>query len=75
MSFFCLQNPIEAATLHLVIMSPQVPLVTISQTFLIFDDLGSFEFLVEDQEAWRAAVHGVTKSGHDLVTEQQQQEF
>ena len=26
----------------------------------------------KDQEAWRAAVHGVT-TGHDLVTEQQQQ--
>ena len=23
------------------------------------------------REAWCAAVHGVTKSGHDLVTEQQ----
>jgi len=26
----------------------------------------------KDQEAWSAAVHGVT-TGHDLVTEQQQQ--
>ena len=27
--------------------------------------------LVKDREALRAAVHGVTKSGHDGVTEQQ----
>ena len=28
--------------------------------------------MVRDKEAWHAAVHRVTKSGHDLVTEQQQ---
>ena len=28
--------------------------------------------LVVDREAWRAAVHGVTKSSTDLVTEQQE---
>ena len=28
--------------------------------------------IVKDREAWRAAVHGVTKR-HNLVTEQQQQ--
>ena len=27
--------------------------------------------MVKDREAWRAAVHGVEKSGHDRVTEQQ----
>ena len=27
--------------------------------------------IVKDREAWRAAVHGVTKIGHDLETEQQ----
>ena len=27
--------------------------------------------IVEDRGAWRAAVHGVPTSGHDLVTEQQ----
>ena len=27
---------------------------------------------VEDKGAWRAAVHGVTKSSTDLVTEQQE---
>ena len=26
---------------------------------------------VEDREAWRAAVYGVTKSGHDSASEQQ----
>ena len=26
--------------------------------------------IVEDREAWCAAVHGVTKVGHNLVTEQ-----
>ena len=30
--------------------------------------------MVEDREAWHAAVHGVAKSWRDLVTEQQQQE-
>ena len=28
--------------------------------------------LVMDREAWRAAVHGATKVGHDLASEQQQ---
>ena len=28
--------------------------------------------IVKDREAWYAAVHGVTKSQHNLVTEQQQ---
>ena len=27
---------------------------------------------VTDREAWQTIVHGVTKSRHDLVTEQQQ---
>ena len=29
--------------------------------------------IVEDREAWRAAVHGVTKVRRDLATEQQHQ--
>ena len=28
--------------------------------------------IVKNREAWRAAVHGVAQSGHDLATEQQQ---
>ena len=28
---------------------------------------------VKDKEAWCAAVHGVTRAGHDLATEQQQE--
>ena len=28
--------------------------------------------LVMDREAWRAAVHGVQRVGHDWVTEQQE---
>ena len=30
---------------------------------------------VEGREAWCAAVHGVTRVGRDLVTEQQQQQM
>ena len=30
--------------------------------------------IVEDRGAWSAAVHGVTRAGHNLVTEQQQQQ-
>ena len=29
--------------------------------------------IVKDREAWRTAVHGSQRIGHDLVTEQQQQ--
>ena len=29
--------------------------------------------IVKDREAWRAAVHGSQRVGHDLVTEQKQQ--
>jgi len=29
--------------------------------------------MVKDREAWRAAVRGVARVGHDLATEQQQQ--
>ena len=34
--------------------------------------LSKLQEMVKDREAWRAAVHGFTKSGHSLVTEQQQ---
>ena len=29
--------------------------------------------IVKNRESWRAVVHGLAKSGHDLATEQQQQ--
>ena len=35
-------------------------------------NLSKFWEIVEDRRAWSALVHGVTKSEHDLVTEQQQ---
>ena len=35
-------------------------------------NLGKFQEMVRDREAWRAAVHGVTSSRHDWVTGQQQ---
>ena len=34
-------------------------------------NLGKFQEMVRDGEAWHAAVHGVTRVRHDLVTEQQ----
>ena len=34
-------------------------------------NLSQLQEIVEDKEAWHAAVHGVTKS-HNLSTEQQQ---
>ena len=33
-------------------------------------NLGKLQKMVGDNEAWCAAVHGVTKVRHDLVTEQ-----
>ena len=32
-------------------------------------NLGKLREMVKDRKAWRAAVHGVTESGHDLATE------
>ena len=37
-------------------------------------NLGKFQMMVRDREAWCAAVHGVAKSRTQLTTEQQQQE-
>ena len=31
--------------------------------------------IVKDREAWHAAVHGDARSGHDLVTKQQKNNF
>ena len=38
-------------------------------TDMMYMGLGGFQELVMDREAWRAAVHGVTKSPRDLATE------
>ena len=34
--------------------------------------LSKLQEIVKDREAWSAAVHGLQKVGHNLVTEQQQ---
>ena len=34
-------------------------------------DLSELQEIVKDKKAWSAAVSGIAKSGHDLVTEQQ----
>lgn len=44
MSLFVFQDPILDATLYFIVMSSQPLLVlTISQTFLVFNDLGRFK--------------------------------
>ena len=35
-------------------------------------NLNKLQEMMKDREAWRAAVHGSQRLGHDLVTEQQQ---
>ena len=37
-------------------------------------NLGKLREIVRDREAWRAAVHGFQRVGHEWVTEQQQQQ-
>jgi len=34
--------------------------------------LSKLQEIVKDREAWAAAVHGIAKGRHNLVTEQQQ---
>ena len=36
-------------------------------------NLGKLREIVRDREAWSAAVHGISKSRTDLVTEERQQ--
>ena len=36
--------------------------------------LSKLQDIVKDREAWHIADHGVTKSGHDIMTEQQQKQ-
>ena len=35
--------------------------------------LSKLQEMVKDRKAWHAAIHGLLRVGHDLVTEQQQQ--
>ena len=36
-------------------------------------NMSKFQEIVKDRGAWRVAVHGFQRAGHDLETEQQQQ--
>ena len=38
-------------------------------------NMGKFQEMVRDREAWHAAVCGVTKSGHDLACPTEQQDL
>ena len=37
--------------------------------------LSKLQEIMKEREAWCAAAHGVTKFGHNLATEQQQQDI
>ena len=37
-------------------------------------NVSKLQDIVEDRRAWYAAIHGAEKVGHNLVTEQQQQQ-
>ena len=45
-----------------------------SITIAMNRNLGKLREIVRDREAWRAAVHGSQRVGHEWVTEQQQQQ-
>ena len=42
------------------------------QSYSMDMSLSKLQDILKDREAWRAAVHGITRVGQDLATEQQQ---
>ena len=52
---------------------PGKPVKVVSlQSYSMDMSLSKLRDILKDREAWRAAVHGITRVGQDLATEQQQ---
>ena len=68
-----LENPLDCNEFQLVHSKGNQSLIFIGRTDAEAMDmtLSKFQEMVKDRKALCAAVHGMAKIGHDLVTEQQ----